>query len=72
MWQCSKTDTSGKRCMAKAICRLHFAKDHPFDFFDVCEEHLHEYSGFYSVQLIKELDEYQEKYNDRRKKGAHT
>ena len=63
MWQCSKIDASGKRCEAKASCRLHFAKDHPFDHFDVCLEHLHEYSGFYSIQPIEELDDIQEKYN---------
>jgi len=62
MWQCSKIDTFGKRCTANAVCRLHFAKDHPFDHFDVCLGHLHEYSGFYSIQPIEELDEIQRLY----------
>lgn len=53
MWQCQKVDSNGVRCTAKAVCRLQFSKDHPFDFFDVCEEHYGEYTDWLWKQYFE-------------------
>lgn len=45
-WQCSYHDGDGKRCENKAIKRVIFSVDHPFDYSDLCQEHLEEYKCF--------------------------
>lgn len=43
-WQCAYRSSRGIRCLAKATFRVFFAKDHPFDHIDLCEEHKKEYA----------------------------
>lgn len=68
MWQCNKVDSSGERCMANAVHRLHFAKDHPFDHFDLCDKHLSEYTDYLWLQEIEELELIQDQYLHPRRK----
>lgn len=37
--------SKGVRCSERAVLRLQFALSHPFDFTDVCQEHLKEYAN---------------------------
>lgn len=59
--QCSYCDEFGIRCLAQAKWRIIFSKEHPFDFMNVCEEHLKEY-GYYTskLELTKGTKECQE------------
>lgn len=44
--QCSYVDSAGRRCEGESLHRLYFSHDHPFDFMDVCKEHMEEYSEY--------------------------
>ena len=64
-WICEKVDSNGNRCTANAVCRLQFSKDHPFEHFDVCEEHLSEYTDYLWTQEIDEFNKIQELYKEK-------
>ena len=56
-WQCQYHDSKGVRCTEPAVQRIHFAKDHPFDFMDLCEEHLKFHPGYIWKQMFGEEGE---------------
>jgi len=68
-WLCQKVDADGNRCAKTAVHRLHFSKDHPFDFLDVCETHLDEYTDYLWVQYMKEVETWAKEYEDGRRKS---
>lgn len=54
--QCSYHNSKGIRCEKEGTVRIHFAKDHPFDHMDLCEEHLEFHQGYlWSQQLEQEV-----------------
>lgn len=53
-WICQCINAEGERCQSQAVHRLHFSKDYPFDFLDVCEEHLGEHTDYLWEQYLKE------------------
>lgn len=52
-WQCEYHDSKGGRCDKPATIRIHFAKDHPFDKMDLCEDHFDIHPGYVWFQNIE-------------------
>jgi hypothetical protein len=53
-WICQRVNSDGERCQSRAVHRLQFSQEHPFDFIDVCEEHLGEYTDYLWEQYLRE------------------
>lgn len=53
-FQCSYTDSHGKKCESVATKRIHFSDGHPFDHMDLCEKHQLEYQNWIWCQPLTE------------------
>jgi len=65
-WRCSFHSANGVRCEKEAVLRLHYHKDHPFDFVDTCREHLQEYRHYQWRQtLVRSKNDREEEEENR-------
>lgn len=53
-WLCQYVNAKGVRCTARAVWRIHFAAEHPFDHTDCCATHFSEYKFFCWKQSLPE------------------